>query len=700
MKPQQSAVISTAVRSMAALCLGSVLFLASTGRSQAQIEQSTMQINGKMAIDAVGNAHLDVTMKFNPPRIYDRIKKAYPNLYVLFRDMISNDRANTEVDRSSTKINADDGAQTITFSSNFIGAAIDRDNKWQVTLSKGESLVSMEGTKVITSLVGTTDNGAVLNGTAVYSLPAGAHNIELDKDNHVLTYSLAAPPAVKTKGAGPTIDLGVRYPKNVMSALYKIYADNEVQNGRYWVAKAIIKNTGSGPMYDVVVNYDLGEFASPYHTQKYTMIMPHGAVVDCYYPLFKSTVSQLKTRTPMELNIKVTYKDGAGVGHTEERTERLSLMGINQFMFSNLSDEEMTDSWFDKNNNGPLLAAYVTKLDDPVKQLAGYISEAAGGVAAASNNPEDTVKWLRAAYNTELLNNIVYQTPSGLAAEDTFAQDIKYPRDVLRAKSGTCVDLAILYASLAESVGLKANLMLVPGHCFPVISVGGQIFPVESTGLGGGNQRMSFDQAVQVGFKEMQEHLQDGRFFLINVDQMQGEGHVTSPELPALESNFLDTVGIRRTGVITETRQAPNGGNNGRGAPTPDRTQNPNIPNQPEGPVVGSAKDFAGVWKGDVNGLQMTLLLNQTDNVVDGTLNTTGTYTVSGTFKNVTVTDDGNIKIHVRASGGGHNYSITLEGKRNGNTIDGTGTVITRGRLDIPLDTRSVSWSVHWVGNR
>ena len=70
-----------------------------------------------------------------------------------------------------------------------------------------------------------------------------------------------------------------------------------------------------------------------------------------------------------------------------------------------------------------------------------------------------------------------------------FAQDIKYPRDVLRAKSGTCIDLAILYATLAESVGMHAYLMLVPGHCFSVVNVSGQMIAVENTGLGGGDQR-------------------------------------------------------------------------------------------------------------------------------------------------------------------------------------------------------------------
>jgi hypothetical protein len=689
----------------------SILFLGASNLCRAQIEQSTMILNGKLTVDAAGNGHLEADIKFNPPRIYDRIKRAYPNLYVLFRDLIANDRASSEIDRSKTKINADDGTQTISFAASASGVAVNRSGKWQIPLAQGESLVTSEGNKVITSLVSATQNGMILNGTGVYSLPAGAHDVNFDKENRRLSYALSSATGAKGKSAGqPEIDLAIRCRKSVMSAVYKLYADPEVANGRYWVAKTVVRNTGTAPMRDVKIRYGLGEYASSFSSQPYTVIMPQGAVVDCYYPLFSSKVAELKTRTPMELSVNVSYKDAAGNIHTEERTERLSMLGINQFEFSNLSEDEKTDSWFDKNNNGPLLAAYVTKMDDPVKQLAGYISEAAGGVAAAGK-PEDALKWMRAAYNMELLNNIVYQTPS---SED-FGQDIKYPRDVLRAKSGTCVDLAILYASLAESVGLHAFLMLVPGHCFSIVSVGGQIIPVENTGLGGGANRASFDQVVQYAQKELQQYMQQGLYYLIDIDAQQGPGHIPNPELPTLESNFLDTCGIKRTGVITETAPPPQtvGGGNDRGT-RPDATTA--LPSQPDGgndrgarsdttgpdtaTLVGAAKDFNGVWKGDIDGARLTLMLNQTDNNVDGSLIVNGNYTVRGSFKKGTVTEANTINLHVRATGGGRIYSASLEGKRDGNTIKGSGTVILRSILGVPLDTRTVSWVAHYSGTR
>lgn len=677
----------------------SMLFVSVATRCQAQADPSTLILSGKTIVSATGNAHLEATLKFNPPRLYDRIKSAYPNLYVMFRDLIGNNRANTEIDRATTKITADDGTQSITFGTNMLGAAINRNGVWQITLTKGETLVTADGNKVITSLVSATPNGMIMNGTGIYVLPAGAHDIHLDKENHLLTYTLNSANNPKGKSVGePRIDLTLRSQKNVMSALYKMYADADVADGRYWIAKTIIKNTGSAPMRDVRVTYGLGEYAETSSSRPYSVVMPQGAVVDCYYPLFSSKVAQTKTRTPMQLSVKVEYKDVAGKLHTEERSERLALLGINQFQFSNLSEEEKTDSWFDTNNNAPLLAAYVTKIDDPIKQMAGYVSEAAGGVAAEGKF-DDGIKWLRAAYNMELLNNIVYQTPSSNAVDaGVFAQDIKYPRDVLRAKSGTCIDLAILYATLAESVGMHAYLMLVPGHCFSVINVSGQMIAVENTGLMGGSQRASFDQVVKRGMEEMQEHLKDGRYYLIDIDAQQGAGHIPNPELPALESNFLTTCGILRMGVITDNRQA-NPPPKARGAdPGGER---PDVSNPPTGSApVGDAADFNGVWKGDIDGMQLTLLFNQSKDVANGTLIVTNSSTYKGTFKNASISEGGTVKLHARLAGYLKSYSVSLEGKREGNTIKGSGTVVTRGALNVPLDTRTVSWVAHFAGAR
>jgi hypothetical protein len=187
-------------------------------------------------------------------------------------------------------------------------------------------------------------------------------------------------------------------------------------------------------------------------------------------------------------------------------------------------------------------------MDETVKQFAGYVSEAAGGAAAASSD-NDALRWLAAAYELERANNIVYQTPSGFLTPDhSNGQDIKFPRDVFRDKSGTCVDLAIAYAALAEAVGLRANLMVVPGHTFAVIMLpSGKLIPVENTGLAGGvDKSIRFDKAVEYGMEEYQKYRSEGSYYLVNVSDEWTTGRVPNPELQPLSVDFLAQSGIRR----------------------------------------------------------------------------------------------------------------------------------------------------------
>ncbi len=510
-----------------------------------QPEEITIIANGTHHFDEAGNERVQITMTFSPPRGYDRVKRAFPNLYVLFRDF-GPERSSFEVNRETLRITSDDGQRSITLSAEVLGASVCRRNRWQIELSKEERLTTQDANKVFTSFHQSLQPGVKMTGTYAYLLPSSAQTVQFNSENRLVTYTL---PHRKVAGK-PLVDPIIRFKKRLMAAVYKVYADSEAEDGKYWVVKAIVKNTGPVPIYDLKVYYKLGDYADMSIPEYYSIVMPQGAAVDCYYPVINSKVAELKTRTPVQLFLKYEYKDGAGQLYSEEMTRRLEILGVNQFEFSNLNDEDRSDSWFDHFNNSRLLAAFVTKNDDAVKQFAGYVSEAAGGAAAASNS-DDAKKWLRAAYEMQLANNIVYQTPSGFVTQDrSSGQDIKYPRDVFRDKSGTCVDLAITYASLAEAVGLRSYLMLVPGHCFAVIQLpDGNLLPVENTGLGGGERRLSFEQAVETGTKEWAKYLQEGLFYLVDVKQELTAGRIPNPELPAVGADFLEKAGIQRLGA-------------------------------------------------------------------------------------------------------------------------------------------------------
>jgi hypothetical protein len=70
--------------------------------------------------------------------------------------------------------------------------------------------------------------------------------------------------------------------------------------------------------------------------------------------------------------------------------------------------------------------------------------------------------------------------------------------------------------------------------------------PVENTGLGGGDQRMSFEQAVEAGMKNMQKYVEGGLFYFVNVEEQWNTGRIPNPELRPLGVDFLEKSGIKR----------------------------------------------------------------------------------------------------------------------------------------------------------
>ena len=513
-------------------------------------EQSRFIVRRKVNVDAVGNADLSIAASFDTPegrKLYDVLRLVYPNLYGLFRGL-TNDRVNVEIERDSFKVASDDAKRTITLSAKLLGVAVCQQSRWGVQIPEDEELVEQEGRRVFTTSATSFMSNAVVMGITAYRLPEAASNVQvaLSEDERLITYTLPPPetPKIGTCAVKPVL----RPKPSLMSSLYNLYANPEAAGGAYWAAKTVLRNTGTLPIYDVKVSYLLGEYTKRVPQKDYELLLPGGAIVDLYYPEFDAKVmTQKKTRSTAQLTMKYEYRDAAGKTYEKEVTNTLDFLGANQFQYSDLPAGEV-DNWFDGFSNAPLLAAFVTKNDEVVKQFAGWVSEAAGGAAAASDD-KSAKRWLGAAYALLLCNKIAYQTPSGmLTREQGLVQDIKYPRDVLRDKAGTCVDLALTYAALAESVGLRTSLILLPGHAFTIVQLptSKELFPVENTGMVIGPNQKTFLDAVQEGAAEFLKAMEDEQLILVDVEEQLDREHVPNPELPPLAADFLTTCVLKR----------------------------------------------------------------------------------------------------------------------------------------------------------
>src|SRR5262249_18443165 len=151
---------------------------------------------------------------------------------------------------------------------------------------------------------------------------------------------------------------------------------------------------------------------------------------------------------------------------------------------------------------GPVaLAAFVTPHDPVVKDLKGQLSKHIGGLSTAT---DAGARQFARAIHDYFPANIAYSTPAGPLAQDGRpVQPVNYPRNVLETGTGTCIDLAVTYASIAEAAGMNAGVILLPGHAyaFVVLPQSREVLAVETTCCGEGTLAGSapFTVALQKG---------------------------------------------------------------------------------------------------------------------------------------------------------------------------------------------------------
>ncbi len=341
-------------------------------------------------------------------------------------------------------------------------------------------------------------------------------------------------------GGEPKLDVKVHHKEQIISAAYKVYGRPSL---KFWVAKTVLRNIGDVPVRNVKVSYYIEGYTSWSTPTKYDEIPPGGAVVDTYYPKLPKKVAELTSPVPTKLYVKITYEKN---GRTEEiiQSKDIEFLGVHDIVYSSIPAEESLLSFPDVFSNSPLLAAWVTPTDPVVREFSDLGNKLAGG-AGASLSDEEALKTMQGIWQALLIRGITYKTePEGFWT-GKFAQYVKFPRDTILDGEGTCIDLAIMYASLVAAQGLTdVYIMMVPGHAFPIVRLpkSGSMIPIETTTL---NQGATFKQAVQTAVYNWQQKFSKGPYIPINVKAWQASG-VTPPELPPLPSDILERKGIKQ----------------------------------------------------------------------------------------------------------------------------------------------------------
>ncbi len=525
--------------------------------------------NSVVAIDELGNAREDTRVVFPNSLSYQQLKTQFPNPYALVRFLSGGYNRASYV---NVDVRYDDMNRSIVITADRTGMASARGGKWRFDVGDRTNLIHTGEGAAIFQENTIIPPGNIATGITRVVLPAGAGDPAMDRRTGQFSYSL---PRIAVAGEDPRLDVDLTVRENIMSALYKIYGDNKLMGGAHWVARAQLTNDGDSDLSDIRVRYRLGEFADWSPESRYDLVPPGGTLVDFYYPLFKASTVELVSPTPAYLEMEYSYRDAKGERHQDHVSARTRMLGRSSFLFTNMPTSEAL-SWNDKCMNVPLWSAFVTRMDPVIREFAGLAAQASGG-AAVYLNDEHATRFCKAVYDLMVKNGISYQSSvSYLTDASVTVQEFKYPRDVLRDKSGTCVELAIFYAAVCEAGGLATSLVNIPGHAFALVKLpSGQMLPVENTTIRGAATGSSgtFEEAVEYARGELQK-INPEQSFIVETMAMQELG-VLSPELPALPADALQRWGIRLY-LEHETPQTA--------GTTPPRREDPPSPPRPPVP--------------------------------------------------------------------------------------------------------------------
>jgi hypothetical protein len=404
--------------------------------------------------------------------------------------------------------------------------------------------------------------------------------------------------------AAPTGELAQRmYVKEkVISGAYKTYGVKETPTPM-WLAKTVFRNGMSQRISNLKVRYRVSEYSDWSSWHNYPAVDPGQTVVDPFYPIFSSACAKLTSRAPAELLMEYEYSDATGGKRQGSETRRLTMLDPHEFIFSDLTSEERTSSFQDDVTYSHLLAAWVSRGDEVVARMASMANKRAGGLGASSND-EDCIKVMAAVYDIMRTIHISYQHPPALIDKNLsydikLVQSLQYPRDTIQKRSGTCIDLAILYAAMLSSVNIEPYLVVIEGHCFPMAKLpSGNLLPVEATGIGDGySKAMTFEQAVKSAIETWHKANQSGRFVLVDVRQSWMSG-IANPELDPLPADILERWGIASlveppAGIVktpAPQEKAPE-----TEAPAPNPTSSP-APSSAPSPPPSATPPITGRW--------------------------------------------------------------------------------------------------------
>ena len=328
-----------------------------------------------------------------------------------------------------------------------------------------------------------------------------------------------------------SLKIEIQNAKVIMPAAYKVYANPDVLNGKYYLFKMLVTNEGNRPIDDVVVTFRIPKFIEWTEIGKIKRLNPgQSAVVSCY-PSFNDNIVEKTTSSKEKAEIKITNKS------FEKKEEfGFEMKGRNDFVYSSVPSSEI-QSYQDMFDNNDLIPCFITPEDPIIKYYTQQVQEKIlkGESASVGSDPKEAIRFLLGIYEATQRAHMVYSGTKGIPADfgdiSSLVQHMRLPREVITGNTGLCIELSLLYASIIANEGLSPIIYLIPGHAYPGIRFNGQFYAIEATGIGGEGlgKISSASEAFQRGMKELDEFIKaarsgDQRYTIVDVNELIKQG--------------------------------------------------------------------------------------------------------------------------------------------------------------------------------
>jgi hypothetical protein len=176
----------------------------------------------------------------------------------------------------------------------------------------------------------------------------------------------------------------------------------------------------------------------------------------------------------------------------------------------------------------------------PGRRMPGYEEKKPTAVQKHS-----TTQQVAAIYRALQQAGVSYVKSSGTfgaAANSSFAERVRLPRNSLQHVSANCIDGAVLYASLFENLEMESVVLLVPGHAYVGVRLAenSKDYLYLETALTG---RATFEAAVQAAQRGLARYNED-QTIRIPIREARRAGIFPLPS-PQMARQEIETSGLK-----------------------------------------------------------------------------------------------------------------------------------------------------------